>query len=382
MDKTDLKSLTADQMRAFVRTLGWPTYRAHQLLHWIYQKKVIHFSEMTNLSNADRETLKEHASLSRLKQVRYLCSADGTQKFLYRLHDDREIEAVLIPGDDVAGEYQSHRLTLCISTQVGCTLDCRFCLTGTMGLVRNLYAHEMVEQVLETQRFRLQSKRVGTGCHDRSVSGADTLSIATRHLTNIVLMGMGEPLANYREMMEALIRLTHPQMVGISPRRITLSTAGMVPQIKLLGKSGLPVNLAISLNATTDAVREQIMPAVQRLYSLNELMAACRAYPLTHRQRLTFEYVLLQGVNDTEEDARRLVKLLRGIRCKVNLIPFNEFPGAPYRRPSDDAIFHFQKLITDKGQLTFIRSSRGRDILAACGQLRTEAVATKASYAT
>ena len=373
MDKTDLKSLTADQMQAFARTLGWPAYRAHQLLHWIYQKKVNHFSEMTNLSKADRETLKECASLSRLKWVRHLCSADGTEKFLFRLHDDQEIEAVLIPGNDRAGENQSHRLTLCISTQVGCTLDCRFCLTGTMGLVRNLDAHEIVEQVLETQRFLLPSKLVGTDDRDRSGSGGGTSSIATRHLTNIVLMGMGEPLANYREVMEALTRLTHPKMMGISPRRITLSTAGLVPQIKLLGNSGLPIHLAISLNATTDAVREKIMPAVQRLYSLNELMAACRAYPLTHRQRLTFEYVLLQGVNDSEEDARRLVKLLGGIRCKVNLIPFNEFPGAPYRRPSDDAILHFQKLLTNKGQLAFIRSSRGRDILAACGQLRTEA---------
>jgi 23S rRNA (adenine2503-C2)-methyltransferase len=377
MDKTDLKLLTADQMQAFVRTLGWPVYRSHQLLHWIYQKKVNHFSEMTNLSKTDRETLNKRASLSRLKWVRHLCSADGTEKFLFRLHDDQEIETVLIPGDDLSGENLSRRLTLCISTQVGCTLDCRFCLTGTMGLVRNLYAHEIAEQVLETQRFLHQSKRVGSDDHYRLGSGGVSRSMKYRHLTNIVLMGMGEPLANYREVMEALIRLIHPQMTGISPRRITLSTSGLVPQIKRLGKSGPPINLAISLNATTDAVREKIMPAVQRLYPLNELMAACRAYPLTQRQRLTFEYTLLQGVNDTEEDARRLVKLLTGIRCKVNLIPFNEFPGTPYRRPSDDAILHFQKILTNKGQLAFIRSSRGRDILAACGQLRTEASTPK-----
>ena len=359
----DLKSLNIDQMEAFARSLGWPPYRSRQLLQWIYQKGAVDFTEMTNLSKADRRRLEEQAVLGRLGWDRHRLSADGTEKFLFRLSDGQQIEAVLIPGDDTtepeqrrlpapSNARQAGRLTLCISTQVGCTLDCRFCLTGTMGLVRNLTAHEIVDQVLEVQRYLGHSRR----------------------LTNIVLMGMGEPLANYREVVEALSRLTHLKMVGISPRRITLSTSGLVPQIRQLGQTGLGINLAVSLNATTDAGRHQIMPAVNRLYPLKELIAACRAYPLPPRRRLTFEYVLLSGINDTEEDAKRLVKLVRGIQCKVNLIPFNEFSGAPYQRSADETVLRFQKIIADAGLPAFIRKSRGRDILAACGQLRTEVV--------
>lgn len=355
----DLKSLNIDQMEMFVRSLGWPAYRGWQLLQWIYQKRAIGFSEMTNLSKTHRETLEECSTLSRPGWDQHQTSADGTEKFLFRLSDGQQIETVLIPGEEIIETDQRHlpvrqagRLTLCISTQVGCTLDCRFCLTGTMGLIRNLAAHEIVDQVLEVQRYLGEARR----------------------LTNIVLMGMGEPLANYREVVEALSRLTHPQMAGISPHRITLSTAGLAPQIRRVGESGLKINLAVSLNATTDAVRNRIMPAIARLYPLKELIAACRAYPLPPRRRLTFEYVLLSGINDTEENARRLVRLVRVIQCKVNLIPFNEFLGAPYQRPKDDAVLHFQKILTDAGLSAFIRKSRGRDILAACGQLRTEVV--------
>jgi 23S rRNA (adenine2503-C2)-methyltransferase len=348
-------------METFAQSAGWPSYRSRQLLQWIYQKRAVAFSEMTNLSKADRKTLEDRAILSRLGWEQHVSSSDGTEKFLFNLSDGQSIETVLIPGEEIIEMDQHHppvlqagRLTLCISTQVGCTLDCRFCLTGTMGLIRNLAAHEIVDQVLEVQRSLGESRR----------------------LTNIVLMGMGEPLANYREVVEALTRLTHPRMVGFSPRRITLSTSGLVPQIRRLGETGLGVNLAVSLNATTDAVRQQIMPAVNRLYPLKELMAACRSYPLPQRRRLTFEYVLLAEVNDTEEDARRLVRLVRGIPCKINLIPFNEFPGAPYQRPADEAVLRFQKILTDAGLSAFIRKSRGRDILAACGQLRTEAAQT------
>jgi 23S rRNA (adenine2503-C2)-methyltransferase len=192
------------------------------------------------------------------------------------------------------------------------------------------------------------------------------------HLTNVVLMGMGEPLANYREVTEALRRLLHPRMVGLAPRRITISTSGLVPQIKKLGESGLNVNLAVSLNATTNAVRDRVMPAINKQYPLESLLQACRDYPLPPRRRIFFEYVLLKGVNDTEADAGRLLRLLKGIPCKVNLIPFNDYPGAPFGRPVDETVLGFQKILI-KGRIpAFIRKSRGRDILAACGQLRTE----------
>jgi 23S rRNA (adenine2503-C2)-methyltransferase len=342
MVKVNLKQLSFDEFDAFVRELGWPKYRAQQLRDWIYQKRVSRFEEMTNLSKSDRELLEARAVLSQPELAQRLQSTDGTRKFLFRLSDGQEIESVLIPDDD--------RNTLCISTQVGCTLDCAFCLTGTMGLIRNLKAHEIVDQVLWMQNHMEPDQ----------------------HLTNVVLMGMGEPLANYREVTEALRRLLHPKMVGLGPRRITLSTSGLVPQIKKLGESGLNVNLAVSLNATTNAVRDRVMPAINKQYPLETLLKACRDYPLPPRRRIFFEYVLLKGVNDTEADAGRLLRLLKGIPCKVNLIPFNDYPGAPFGRPVDETVLGFQKILI-KGRIpAFIRKSRGRDILAACGQLRTE----------
>ncbi|HEY4485987.1 MAG TPA: 23S rRNA (adenine(2503)-C(2))-methyltransferase RlmN [Nitrospiria bacterium] len=342
MERRDLKQFSFEEFDRFVSELGWSKYRAQQLRDWIYQKKIWAFETMTNLSKTDRERLTERAFISEPTEVRRQTAGDGTQKFLLRLSDGQEIESVLIPDDD--------RLTLCISTQVGCTLDCAFCLTGTMGLIRNLKAHEITDQVLWVQR----------------------LLEADRPLTNIVLMGMGEPLANYREVVEALRRLTHPKLGAFPPRRITVSTAGMIPQIRQLGDSGLAVNLAVSLNATTHEVRDRIMPAVNRLYPLEDLLAACRDYPVAPRRRIFFEYVMLKGINDSEEDARRLLRLAKGIRCKVNLIPFNEYPGSPFGRPEDDTVLRFQKILIAGRIPAFIRKSRGRDILAACGQLRTD----------
>jgi len=342
MQKVNLKQLSFDAFDGFVRDLAWPKYRAQQLREWIYQKRVSRFETMTNLSKPDRDLLHSRAFIGEPELSDRRRSADGTQKFLFRLSDGQEVETVLIPDDD--------RHTLCISTQVGCTLDCAFCLTGTMGLIRNLKAHEIVDQVLWVQEHMEDH----------------------RPLTNVVLMGMGEPLANYREVVEALSRLTHPKMVDIAPRRITVSTAGLVPQIKKLGESALNVNLAISLNATTNAVRDRVMPAINRKYPLETLLQACREYPLPPRRRLFFEYVLLKEINDSEADAKRLVRLLRGLRCKVNLIPFNDYPGAPFSRPGDEAVKRFQEILMDAGMMAFIRKSRGRDILAACGQLRTE----------
>jgi len=348
MVKDNLKQLSFDEFEAFALGLGWPKYRADQLRDWIYRKRVSRFEEMTNLAKADRELLEARAVLTEPELIQRLRSSDGTQKFLFRLSDGQAIESVLIPEED--------RNTLCISTQVGCTLDCAFCLTGTMGLIRNLKAHEIVDQVLWMQNHME----------------------ADQSLTNVVLMGMGEPLANYREVTEALRRLIHPKMVGLGPRRITVSTAGLVPQIKKLGESGLNVNLAVSLNATTNAVRDRVMPKINKPYPLETLLAACRDYPLQPRRRIFFEYVLLKDVNDTEADAKRLLRLLRGIPCKVNLIPFNDYPGAPFGRPDEDAVLRFQAILIDGGFHAFIRKSRGRDILAACGQLRTESAAAPA----
>ena len=342
MQKTNLKQLSFDEFDGYMRDLGWPKYRAQQLRDWIYKKYVSQFDAMTNLSKKDRAILETRAWIGEPELVRRQRSTDGTQKFLFRMADGQEIESVLIPDED--------RNTLCISTQVGCTLDCAFCLTGTMGLLRNLKAHEIVDQVL----WVLRDLETGDS------------------LTNVVLMGMGEPLANFREVTEALKRLVHPKMVGLSPRRITLSTAGLVPQIRRLGESGLNVNLAVSLNATTNAVRERLMPAVNKQYPLETLLQACRDYPLPPRRRIFFEYVLLKGVNDSEEDAHRLLRLLKGLRCKVNLIPFNDYPGAPFGRPEDETVLRFQKILIEGHLTAFIRKSRGRDILAACGQLRTE----------
>lgn len=335
---TDLLALNPTAALDLVRRLGWPAYRARQILRWIHKKRARSIETMTDLSRAEREQLTAIARIGRAAEVEVLRSADGSRKFLARLDDGLTVESVLIP--------EGRRLTLCLSTQVGCTLDCGFCLTGRMGLKRNLKAHEIVDQVLTVQ--------------DRLEPGET--------LTNVVLMGMGEPLANLDAVSDAIARMTDPDWgLGIPARRITLSTAGLA--VRLAEVAPLGVNLAISLNATTDPQRERLMPAVNRLHPLGDLLAACRAYPLPPGRRLTFEYVLLAGVNDTEQDARRLTKLLNGMRCKVNLIPFNEFAGSPYRRPEEPAVQKFQAILRQAGFDAFIRKSKGRDVLGACGQL-------------
>ncbi len=337
-----LKTLTASQLADFVAAQGWPRYRARQILAWIYRRGATRFDQMTDLGRAVRAVLERTAVIGEpaLADVRR-DPEDGTEKLLFRLDDGALVESVLIPDDD--------RLTLCLSTQVGCTLDCGFCLTGTMGLQRNLKAHEIVDQVL----------------------GARVHAGPNRPITNLVFMGMGEPLANLTQVCEAIERLTAEWGLGYSPRRITVSTAGLVPQLAALGAFRRKVNLAVSLNATTDAVRNRVMGAINRKYPLDALLSACRAYPLPPRRRITFEYVALAGVNDRPEDARRLVTLLHGIRCKVNVIPFNPWPGAPYQRPSDEAIAAFQAILTRAHLSAFVRKSKGRGILAACGQLRS-----------
>jgi len=335
---TTLLGLTELQMVKFVRAQRWPDYRARQILRWIYQRRLRTITDMSDLPMQDRMTLSQLASIGRSAHVRVLSSLDGTRKLLLTLDDGLSIEAVLIPDED--------RLTLCVSTQVGCMLDCGFCLTGRMGLKRNLKLHEIMDQILTAQ---------------------DLLN-SDEHLTNLVFMGMGEPLANVESLKAAVTALTNkPWGLGWSRRRVTVSTAGLASRLRDVAALG--VNLAISLNATTEEQRQELMPAASEIASLRSLLAACRRYPLTSRQRLTFEYVLLAGVNDHAADARRLVQLLRAMRCKINLIPFNEFPGSPFHRPSEQAVLRFQSILCDAGLDAFIRKSRGRDVLGACGQL-------------
>lgn len=336
--KIDLLSLGESEMAGLVASFGWPGYRTGQILRWLYQRRARAIDDMTDLSQDDRAKLKARAGIRRTVECIVLRSADDTRKLVLKLEDGLEVEAVLIPDED--------RLTLCLSTQVGCTLDCGFCLTGRMGLKRNLKAPEIIDQVL-TAEEHLET-------HER--------------LSNMVFMGMGEPLANCNAMSEAIRRLTNKRWgLGWSPRRITVSTAGLASRMKEMAPLG--VNVAVSLNATTDEQRARLMPAVNSMASLKTLLLACRRYPLPPHRRLTFEYVLLAGVNDREADALRLVKLIRGITCKVNLIPFNPFPGSGFRRPADQDVLAFQSIVREAGLDVFIRKSRGRDVLGACGQL-------------
>jgi len=335
-DKINLKALSRDEIAGFIEGQGLPKYRAAQLLNWIYVRYATSVSVITEFSKDLRDRLEELSSIGNLEVVTRQRSSDGTEKFLFSLEDGQTIESVLIPDKG--------RLTLCISSQVGCAMGCRFCLTGTAGLIRNLRAWEIVDQILSVNRL-----------------------IAPDKITNIVMMGMGEPLANFDEVVEALKRIV--LYTGISKRKITLSTAGLAPKILELPGKAPDVNLAISLNATTDAVRDRIMP-VNKKYPIKTLIEACRRFPLKPRRRITFEYVLISGVNDSPEDARRLVRLLRGIRCKVNLIPFNPHEGSELQRPSDFSVLAFQKILTDSDMTALIRESKGQDILAACGQLR------------
>ncbi len=342
MPQIALKTLSVTQLDDFFTAQGWPRYRSRQVLDWIYRRGVTRFDDMTNLGRSERMHLTDIAVITEPLLIEVQHDAeDGTEKLLFRLEDGETVESVLIPDGD--------RLTLCLSTQVGCTLDCTFCLTGTMGLKRNLRVYEIVDQVL----------------------GARAHAGAERPITNLVFMGMGEPLANLGAVCEAIERLTAPWGLGYSPRRITVSTSGLVPQMEQLGAFRHSVNLAVSLNATTDDVRDRVMGTINRKYPLAVLLGTCRAYPLPPRRRIFFEYVLLAGVNDTSADARRLVKLLHGIRCKVNLIPFNPWPGASFERPTDATVAAFQAILLDAHFSAFVRKSKGRQILAACGQLHS-----------
>src|SRR5688572_26145318 len=337
----DLAELELSELEDALESRGARRFRARQLYRWIYRRGVTDFDLMTDLPRTLRARFRSDFTISTPKVIADERSVDGTRKFVLELNDRRRIEAVFIPD--------TPSMTFCISTQVGCAMACDFCLTGKMGLVRNLTAGEIAGQV-------------------RVLAAATNL---LDHPFNIVLMGMGEPLHNYDNTMKALRMLNSEHGLPVSPRRITLSTVGIVPGLKRLAREPLMPNLAISLHATTDEQRTALVP-LNRKYSLEQVLTACRRFPLKKRSRITFEYVMLDGVNDTSEDARRLAKLLAGIKSKVNLIPLNPAPGIPFERPSDERVDRFAQILADRHITVSVRKSRGRDIRAACGQLIVE----------
>ena len=352
--RKNLVGLSRDELEAEMLSVGLEKFRARQLWHWIYHRGATDFAVMTTLAKPVREKLAGVYAVARPTVVRDLKSVDGTRKWLLRMPDGQEVESVHIPEED--------RGTLCVSSQVGCTLTCRFCHTGTQRLVRNLDASEIVAQVMLA----------------RDALGEWPAPPDGRMISNIVMMGMGEPLFNYENVAKALKIVMDGDGISISKRRITLSTSGVVPAMKRCGEE-LNVNLAVSLHAVTDELRNLIMP-INRKYPLRDLMDACRNYPgLNNARRITFEYVMLKGINDSPADARALVKLLEGIPSKINLIPFNPWPGAPYERSTDRAIQVFGDIVNNAGYASPVRTTRGEDIMAACGQLKSASVRLSAA---
>ncbi|HUU34708.1 MAG TPA: 23S rRNA (adenine(2503)-C(2))-methyltransferase RlmN, partial [Vicinamibacterales bacterium] len=340
-NSTDLAALSLPSLEALLEAQGLPRFRAKQIFQWIWRRGATDFAAMTNIGRDLREQMREQFHIATPAVVRHEHSDDGTQKLVLALADRRQIECVYIPDTPAQ--------TFCISTQVGCAMGCAFCLTGKMGLVRHLSAGEIAGQV------RVLAK--ATGLLDAPF--------------NVVLMGMGEPLHNYDATMQALALINEAEGLAVSPRRVTLSTVGLVPMIDKLASEPLMPNLAISLHATTEEQRASIVPP-SRKYGLQAVIDACKRFPVRKRSRITFEYVMLDGVNDTPADARRLVRLLDGVKAKVNLIPLNAAPGIPFDRPSDDRVNAFARVLAARQVTVSVRKSRGRDIRAACGQLIVE----------
>src|SRR3989338_671773 len=337
MEKVNIKNLTVDEMTEKFSELGLESYRVTQVRKWLYQKLVLSFEEMTDIRKEHRLLLEEYFFIPSLILHGFQQSGDGTRKYLMGLEDERTVECVWIP--------EPKRATLCVSSQVCCGMGCGFCLTATMGVLRNLKVYEITEQIAAVKRSLKEGEKI----------------------TNLVFMGMGEPLANTRNLFPALNILLDPLGFGFSRHHITVSTSGIAPEIEKFGNN-TPVKLAISLNATTDKVRDEIMPINQK-FPLEKLFEACRKMHLPKRNKITFEYVMLHGINDTLEDAKRLVKILSKLKAKLNLIPFNEYPGTSFKRPADEWVHQFQKVLLNAGFVVNVRKSRGRDILGACGQL-------------
>jgi 23S rRNA (adenine2503-C2)-methyltransferase len=337
MEKTNIRDMSLEEIETLITSLGKEAYRARQVMKWLYQKEATSFAEMTTLSQKFRSRMEELVVIAEPALDRIQASTDGTKKALFRLADGLFIESVLIPG--------RNHWTACLSTQAGCAMGCLFCLTGRRGFTRNLLPSEITGQMTILKRQTPEGPEI----------------------KNIVLMGMGEPLANYDHTVKAIRILTSDYGLGFSNRKITVSTCGLAPQIIRLGQD-ICVNLAISLNAPDDRRRNDLMP-VNRKYPLKSLLSACRDYPMPGRRMLTFEYILMAGVNDSPADARKVTQLLKGVRCKLNLITFNEFPGSPFKTPSKERVRAFQQILLDHHYTAILRASRGRDILAACGQL-------------
>lgn len=333
--------MTLGEAEEFAVGRGWARFRGEQIWRWVHEKGARDFEEMSNLSREVRATLAECATIGTLTVAEVQTSRDGTRKLRLVTRDGQSIESVIIPDGE--------KTTQCISSQVGCAVDCQFCATAKLGLKRNLDVGEIVDQVYLARRLLAE---VDPG----------------RKLTNLVYMGMGEPLHNYDNMVKSLRILTNQKGASLAQRRITVSTSGLVPKLEKLGNEDVRPNLAVSLNAANDDTRDAIMP-INRKWNIGKLLDALRAYPLEQRRRITFEYVLLAGVNDSLRDAAQLSKLLRGMKCKVNIIPWNPHPEAPYQRPEPAVIDAFQNECKRLGLPTYLRKPRGDDIDAACGQL-------------
>jgi len=349
--RRDLVGLSRPELEAELAAIGEKPFRAKQLWHWIYHQGVTDFARMSTIAKPLQHTLAERFVIGRPEVAADDLSADESRKFLFRFRDGQEVETVYIP------DPEEDRGAVCISSQVGCTLACRFCHTGTQALVRNLGAAEIVGQFMAAR--------------DAYNEWPSPKGETPRLLSTIVLMGMGEPLYNYENVAKAMTIVMDNEGIALSRRRITLSTSGVVPMMDKVGAE-LGLNLAVSLHAVRDELRDELVP-LNRKYPIAELIAACRRYPgASNSRRITFEYVMLDGVNDTPTDARELVRLIAGLPAKVNLIPFNPWPRSPYATSTPAAIERFAKIVMDAGYAAPVRTPRGRDILAACGQLRTE----------
>jgi 23S rRNA (adenine2503-C2)-methyltransferase len=386
----DIQSQTAEDLEAQFRAWGQPAYRVAQLLEWLYVHRAANWEAMTNLPRALRDELRKQYSLTALELVRKQGARDTTQKFLWRLTDQALIESVLIPANPALYGEASDRHTLCVSTQVGCAYGCKFCASGLKGWKRNLRVEEIVGQVLAVERWnedeskvqspksKVQSQERGAESQNPESSLEDHASRITHHvspslqprlISNLVIMGMGEPLANYENLLKALRILNAPWGGGIGARKITISTSGLAPQIRKLAEESLQFRLAVSLHGATDATRDKIMP-VNRKYPLRELTAACEYYQQNRRRMITFEYVLIAGVNDGLDQVKPLATLAQRLNAKVNLIPYNQVEGLPWERPTEEAQEAFLKALEKQKVSATLRREKGGDIDAACGQLR------------
>ncbi len=346
-EKPNLRSLTIDEFTKSFQELGQPAYRSAQILDWLWKKRVSRIEEMTNLPAALRETLQERYQLTMPTIARTQGSADTTRKLLLKLNDGRFVECVLIPASPALYGEQSDRLTLCVSSQVGCAFACKFCASGLLGFTRNLSAGEITSQIL------LAEELAGT------------------RVNNLVFMGMGEPLANLPNLLKAIELITSPEGLHIGARHLTISTSGLVPQIKKLAEHPRQIRLAISLHGATDEVRSQIMPVNER-WGVDQLFEALQYWNTHKKQHLTLEYILIEGINDALEQARILAKRAKSIRAKVNLIPYNTVDGLPWKRPSEDHCRAFRDILKNSGIQATLRLEKGHDIEAACGQLRLQ----------